>query len=149
MWPITAVSLFFPCRNFCAENFVIFFYEIKLLFSLLTLLPQFYQCSILQKKFPDRYLSGGFFPAYATVDCLEKKAVENSCKQLARLGLNFHPCVIPWRYPLRIGYLLCVRPQAKATRDVFRYFCKMIFSSDDASLIAKFTLLLCILKTIH
>ncbi len=30
MWPTTVLSLFFPCRNFCAENFVIFFYEIKL-----------------------------------------------------------------------------------------------------------------------
>ncbi len=28
MWPTTVLSLFFPCRNFCAENFVIFFYEI-------------------------------------------------------------------------------------------------------------------------
>ncbi len=29
MWPTTVVSFFFPYRNFCAENFVIFFYEIK------------------------------------------------------------------------------------------------------------------------
>ncbi len=35
MWPIIALSLFFLCRNFCAENFVIFFYEIKLLFTCL------------------------------------------------------------------------------------------------------------------
>ncbi len=35
MRPTTVLSLFFPCRNFCAENFVIFFYEIKLLFTLL------------------------------------------------------------------------------------------------------------------
>ncbi len=33
MWPTTVLSLFFPCRNFCAENFVIFFYEIMLLFT--------------------------------------------------------------------------------------------------------------------
>ncbi len=35
MWPTIVLSLFFPCRNFCAENFVIFFYEIKLLFTYL------------------------------------------------------------------------------------------------------------------
>ncbi len=35
MWPIIVLSLFSPCRNFCAENFAIFFYEIKLLFTLL------------------------------------------------------------------------------------------------------------------
>ncbi len=34
MWPTIVLSLFFPCRNFCAGNFVIFFYEIKLLFTL-------------------------------------------------------------------------------------------------------------------
>ncbi len=27
--------LVFPCRNFCGENFVIFFYEVKLLFTYL------------------------------------------------------------------------------------------------------------------
>ncbi len=31
MWP--SIISFFPCRNFCAENFVIFLYEIKLLFT--------------------------------------------------------------------------------------------------------------------
>ncbi len=35
MWPTNVLSLFFPCRNFCAENFLIFFYEIKLLFTYL------------------------------------------------------------------------------------------------------------------
>ncbi len=35
MWPTIVVPLFFPCRNFCAENFVIFFNEIKLLFTYL------------------------------------------------------------------------------------------------------------------
>ncbi len=35
VWPTIVLSLFFPCRNFCAENCVIFFYEIKLLFTLL------------------------------------------------------------------------------------------------------------------
>ncbi len=35
MWPTIVLSLFFPCRNFCAENFVIIFYEIKLLFTYL------------------------------------------------------------------------------------------------------------------
>ncbi len=39
MWPATVLSLFFPCRNYCAENFVIFFYEIKLLVTLLTYPP--------------------------------------------------------------------------------------------------------------
>ncbi len=37
MWPTTVLSLFFSCRNFCAENLVIFFYEIKLLFTYLAL----------------------------------------------------------------------------------------------------------------
>ncbi len=37
MWPTTVLSLFFPCRNFCAKNFVIFFYEILLLFTYLKL----------------------------------------------------------------------------------------------------------------
>ncbi len=42
MWPTLVLFLFFPCRNFCAENFVIFFYEIKLLFTyLLYLLTRF------------------------------------------------------------------------------------------------------------
>ncbi len=35
MWPTTVLSLCFPCRNVCAENVVIFFYEIKLLFTYL------------------------------------------------------------------------------------------------------------------
>ncbi len=35
MWPTTVLSLFFPCSNLCAENFVIYFYEIKLLFTYL------------------------------------------------------------------------------------------------------------------
>ncbi len=35
MWPTIVLSLFFLCRNCCAENFVMFFYEIKLLFTYL------------------------------------------------------------------------------------------------------------------
>ncbi len=35
MWPTLVLFLFFPCRNFCAENFVSFFCEIKLLFTYL------------------------------------------------------------------------------------------------------------------
>ncbi len=35
MWPTLVLFLFFPCRNFCAENFLIFFCEIKLLFTYL------------------------------------------------------------------------------------------------------------------
>ncbi len=38
MRPTIVLPLFFPCRNFCAENFVIFFYEIKLLFTYFTYL---------------------------------------------------------------------------------------------------------------
>ncbi len=30
MWTSIVLSSFFPCRNFCAEKFVIFLYEIKL-----------------------------------------------------------------------------------------------------------------------
>ncbi len=32
-WPANVLSLFFPCRNFCAENFVIFFYKAWLLLT--------------------------------------------------------------------------------------------------------------------
>ncbi len=35
MWPTIVLFLFFPCRNFCAENVLIFVCEIKLLFTLL------------------------------------------------------------------------------------------------------------------
>ncbi len=38
MWPTTVLSVFLPWRNFCAENFEIFFYEIKLLFTFTFLL---------------------------------------------------------------------------------------------------------------
>ncbi len=35
MWPTIVLSMSFPCRNFCAENFVIVFCERKLLFTYL------------------------------------------------------------------------------------------------------------------
>ncbi len=35
MWPTVVLFLFFPCKNVCAENFVIFFCEIGLLFTYL------------------------------------------------------------------------------------------------------------------
>ncbi len=35
MWPRMVMSYCFPCSYFCAENFVILFYEIKLLFTYL------------------------------------------------------------------------------------------------------------------
>ncbi len=41
MLPTIILSLFFPCRNFCAENFVLLFYEIKLLFTYFTYLKKF------------------------------------------------------------------------------------------------------------
>ncbi len=36
MWPSFALPWFFPCRHFWAENSVIFFYEIRVLFTLFT-----------------------------------------------------------------------------------------------------------------
>ncbi len=35
MWPTIVLSSFFPSRNYCAENFKTFFYEIKFLFTYL------------------------------------------------------------------------------------------------------------------
>ncbi len=64
MWPTIVLSLLFPCRNFCAENFVIFFYKIKLLFTLFYFNVHFKSFKTSSVNYPNFTLFHIYLPVF-------------------------------------------------------------------------------------
>ncbi len=99
MWPTTVLFLFFPCRNFCAENFVIFFYEIKLLFT--------YLLATSSKLALVRNLSCGY---QATQESLETSLADVKASATAPNGPSgplSYASASPTQYQLMSGQQSC------------------------------------------